>query len=250
MKIYTSVELTSNGANFIVHGVYRPPSYDFNLFHDRLEGWLNESCTNQPCLIFGDVNVPVNLSNNNVVLKYKYLLQSYNFLCCNSFVTRPASSNILDHVLCKMSDAHRLTNHTILSDLSDHYLILSEFELHIGSHATILTKNIVNHDRLELEFKNYIDNLGPVLNVDFCLETIISKYNTILKDCTKTISKTANIKNTQCPWMNFDLWTLIKIKSNYLKKCRRDPNNVQLAECLKHVSKKLDTANTSEKKIL
>lgn len=43
------VELMLNGSNIDVHGVYRPPSYDFNLFHDRLENWLNNSCTNRPC---------------------------------------------------------------------------------------------------------------------------------------------------------------------------------------------------------
>lgn len=170
---------------FDVHAVYRPPSYDFNSFHDCLETWLNNSNTNRPCLIFGDMNVPVNLSNNNTVLKYTNLLQSYGFICTNTFVTRPCSSNILDHVICKMDDAHRLRNHTILNELSDHCLILSEFEIHFDKSRIELSKKVINHEKLENEFKTYIDSIEPIQDVNTCLQDILSKYNTILKNCKK-----------------------------------------------------------------
>lgn len=123
------VELMLNGGIYDIHGLYRPPSYDFNLFHDLLEDSLLRTNAKRPCFMFGDMNVPVNMPNNNIVLKYKSLLQSYGFICSNTLVTRPASSNILDHVLCKMSDAHRICNYTISNDLSDHSLLLSRLKL-------------------------------------------------------------------------------------------------------------------------
>lgn len=244
---HISVELKMNGEKYEIHGVYRPPSFDFNVFYEFIECWLNKS-NSHPCFIFGDVNVPVNLINNNVVLKYKYLLQSYNFLCSNSFVTRPASSNVLDHVICKMSEAHRLYNHTILNDVSDHSLILSEFGLRFRSDRVVLSKNIVNHDKLHRDFKSFIDTIGVIDNVDTCLSNIIAKYNTLLKNSTRTMSKTVNIKGTHCPWMNLELWSLIKLKNNYLKKCRKYPNDSNLAELLKHISSKLDVAKKQTKK--
>lgn len=245
---HIKIETKVCGEVLEIHGVYRPPSYDFNKFHDRLETWLNECSTNRPCLIFGDVNIPVNLSNNNVVLKYKHLLQSYGYICSNTIVTRPASQNILDHIMCKISDAHRLNNHTIFNDLSDHCLIVSEFKMQIGTHRVDLSKKVTNHEKLEMEFKRYIDGIGPIQDVNTCFQNIISKYNTIWEDCTKTVTKNVNIKNTQCPWMNLNLWTLIKIKNNYLKKTRRDPNNVHAAELLKHVSKKLEITKKEVKR--
>lgn len=245
---HINFELVLKGEVIDIHCVYRPPSYDFNAFHDSLESWLNKNNSTRPCLIFGDINVPVNLSNNNVVLKYKYLLESYSFMCTNTCVTRPASANILDHVLCKMSDVHRLSNHTVFHDLSDHCLILSEFRIKLGSHRIKLSKTVVNHDRLDREFKRYIDTFGPVRDANMCLQNISSKYDALLKDCTKTMTKYVNIKGTQCPWMSLHLWTLIKIKSNYLKKSRRDPGNMRLAEMFEHVSKKLDIAKKQAKK--
>lgn len=245
---HISVELLLSGGKYEIHGVYRPPSFDFNVFYDLVECWLSSSSSNSPCLIFGDVNVPVNLSNNNVVLKYKNLLQSYSFICSNTFVTRPVSSNILDHVVCNMSDAYRLCNHTIFNDLSDHSLILSEFKLNFHKDRVVLSKDIVNHEKLQNEFKRFVDSVGQIDDVDSCLSNIITKYNTLLKECTRTISKTINIKGTQCPWMNLDIWTMMKIKNNYLKKCRRYPNNTHFVELLKHVSKKLDVAKKQTKK--
>lgn len=245
---HISVELQLNDGKCVIHGVYRPPSFDFNMFYDHIESWLNSINGNHPCLIFGDVNVPVNMSSNNVVLKYKYLLQSYNFLCANTFITRPVSSNILDHVICKMADAHRLSNHTILNDVSDHSLILSEFKLSCHSDRVVLSKNIVDHEKLHNEFKCFLDTFDVVENVNECLSNIIAKYNALLIECTKTITKTVKIKGTHCPWMNLELWSLIKIKNNYLKKCRKYPNNSHLAELLKHVSHKLDVAKKQTKK--
>lgn len=245
---HINVELMLPGGALDVHGVYRPPSFDFNLFCENLESWFNQNSNNRPCLIFGDVNVPVNMSNHNTVLKYKYLLQSYGYLCSNTFATRPASSNILDHVLCKMVDAHRLSNHTIPVDLSDHSLILSEFKTQLEFNKVRLTKKIINHEQLRIEFKRYMENVGPINDVNTCLQNILSKYNTILNSCTKTVATTAKIKGTQCPWMTFDLWNLMKIKNSYLKKSRRDPNNIRLVELLKHVSKKLDFAKKQAKR--
>lgn len=246
---HISVELSLNGGKYEIHGVYRPPSFDFNVFYELLEGWLNNNSSgNHPCLVLGDLNVPVNMPNNNVVLKYKHLLQSYNFMCSNTFVTRPASSNILDHVVCRMSDADRLCNYTVLNDISDHSFILSEIKLQFRTDRVVMSKNIVDHEKLENEFEQFINNIGLVNDVDTCLSNIIAKYNALLDECTRTISKTVKIKGTQCPWMTLDLWTLIKIKNKYLKKCRAFPNDIRSAELLKHVSKKLEIAKRQTKK--
>lgn len=70
-------------------------------------------------MIVGDVNVPVNSASNNVVIRYKTLLESYGFVCSNTHVTRPISNNILDHSICKLDDVGRLRNDTIENEVSD-----------------------------------------------------------------------------------------------------------------------------------
>lgn len=140
---HISIEIKVKGLYYEIHGVYRPPCFEFNRFHDKMETWLQKSSVNRPCLIVGDMNVPINLVNNNVVVKYRNLLESFGFICTNSFITRPLSSNILDHIICQSEYAHRLTNYTVLNDASDHLPIISSFNLAKPFDKSVLTKK--NH---------------------------------------------------------------------------------------------------------
>lgn len=242
------IQLKINENCYDIHGIYRPPSYDFNSFFDHLENWLSSSVNSRSCFVFGDMNVPVNLVNNNVVSRYKQLLQSYNFVCTNTFVTRPASSNILDHVICKIEDACRICNHTIFSDVSDHLLVLSEYKMSVETNRVTFKKNIVNRSQVQYEFRAYLQSIHVIDNVNTCLESIMYKYNEILANNTVTVTKTAKLKGSHCPWMNFEIWSLIKIKNNYLKRHRNNPSDSRTTELLKHVSKKVDILKKKTKK--
>lgn len=74
--------------------------------------------------IAGDVDVPINLRNNNVVIRCKNLLESYNSVCTNTFPTRPSSNNTLGHFVCPINLAAKLQNHTIFSNISDHIPVI------------------------------------------------------------------------------------------------------------------------------
>lgn len=242
------VELTVNGFCFEVIGVYRPPSYDFQTFYDILEEWLHNSKKNTPCFIIGDVNVPVNLMNNNIVTKYRSLLESYGFICANSIVTRPASNNILDHVVCKSSDAFRLRNDTIYTDISDHLQILSSIQLNGTKRKQTLIKKVVDNVRLTSMFNHYIDSITCVDDVESCFSEIITKYGQLLALCTTTFATQITAKNLYCPWMTYDLWKLMQIKIKYLKLVKRNPNDLSLCDMLEHISKKVSSAKRTSKK--
>lgn len=126
---HTYIEIDLQKCCFDFHGIYRPPSFDFHRFNDMLENLLHTTKKNRSCFIVGDLNVPLNMINNNVVVKYRSLLESYGYICTNTFVTRPASKNILDHFVCKMDDANQVRNDTIFSSVSDHLPILSSINL-------------------------------------------------------------------------------------------------------------------------
>lgn len=110
---HINVELVLSGRSYIIHGFYRPPSFEINRFLNILENILHSTDNTRSCFLVGDINIPINYQNNNVVRKYTSLLESFGFACLNTFPTRPISSNILDHVICKIDDISRLRNDTI-----------------------------------------------------------------------------------------------------------------------------------------
>lgn len=136
---FIHIELKVNGIFYDVVGVYRPPSYDFSKFSCDLESLLSTN-RSRPLFVIGDVNVPVNLSNNNVVLHYKSLLDSYNCICSNTYVTRPVSKNILDHFVVRKEDLSNVRNDTVYSDVSDHLIVVSSMKTTIPKERIVLTK--------------------------------------------------------------------------------------------------------------
>lgn len=242
------VELNINGHCYDIHGVYRPPLFDSHLFCDTLERWMHLTNINHSCFIIGDVNIPINLSSNNVVMKYKNLLESYGFICTNTFPTRPSSGNLLDHVVCKIDDATLIRNDTVFSTVSDHLPIVSSLKLSSSKEPVIVTKQVTDHQELQTQFRNFINNLGPVQDANATLTNIINTYNEIFNRCTKTVSKTIKMKNSNCPWMSYDLWVLIRIKNNYLRRLKQNPLDAHLKTMLDHISKKVDKAKKMAKK--
>ena len=105
---------------------------------------------------------------------------------------------------------------------------------------SILTKRVVDGRRLHAAFKAYIDNIDEFTDADVCLSNIISTYNEMLMQCTKTYSKQVKLKNVNCPWMSYDLWILTKMKNKYLKKVKLNPFDRNLKDMLHHVSQKVD----------
>lgn len=242
------VGLKLNGLHYNVHGVYRPPSFDFNNFQVMLENWLSTASQTCPTFIVGDINIPINLINNNVVVKYKNLIESYGYLCTNTFATRPVSCNILDHVVCSLGYASALQNDTIFSNISDHLPIITSLKINARNDRMELSKKIINHTKLNADFKAYLDSIVCVNDVDSCLTNIVTKYNNLLQDCTTIVTKLVKIKGTQCPWMTLGLWQLIKIKNYHLKKVKRNPQDNHAKSMLNHVSKKVEKFKNIAKK--
>lgn len=244
--IHVEIELNKHCMDF--HGIYRPPCFDFHRFNDMLERWLHNTNRNRSSFIAGDLNVPLNMANNNVVIKYRRLLESYDFICTNTFVTRPASNNILDHFVCKMDDAELVRNDTIFSDISDHFPILSSIRFKTNRAQQLVHKHIIDHTKLRNDFNCYINSIDTVSDAELTLSNITSTYHSMLSNCTKIVTKNFNVKNNLCPWLTYDAWFLMKLKSNYLKRVKNNPTDSHLKDMLKHVSGKLDRVKRNCKK--
>lgn len=239
---YIHLELKLQGNTFNTVGIYRPPSFDYSEFQNIVESWLLTATPSKPFLIIGDVNVPINLHNNNVVNRYKNFLESYGYVCTNTIATRPASKNILDHFICPIEHAAKLHNHTIFNEISDHLPIISSISLGNDKKQQQLNMNIVDRVKLHNEFSVFLNDFQVTEDVDAALNTLIDTYNRLLNECTRSVTKIVRLKGDHCPWMTYSLWRLIQLKNQYLKKSKNDPNDVRSKDMLVHVSKKVKAA--------
>lgn len=235
------IEIERNGLFYEIVGLYRPPSFDFNNFINELENILMIHST-RPRFFVGDMNIPINLCNNNIVKRYMYFLESYNYFCSNTCVTRPLSSNILDHFVCSNDDFDRVRNDTIFSDISDHLIILSSLKINNPKESIILNKKLIDKNKLNELFTNYLDDFECNGNINDSINNITNAYNRIATQCTKIKSEKINMKSKHCPWINYYVWQWIKLKHKYLKKVKNDPHNVDLRNMFKHISVKTDEA--------
>lgn len=244
---HVHLELSSRGKLLNIHAVYRPPSFDASRFLAELEGMLAGTMSSQECIVIGDVNIPTNIITNNVVREYSRLLSSFNMVVTNTSVTRPASNNVLDHVVCSENLAGNVVNETNYCDLSDHNWIATSFKFSRDPGMQTFNKHIVDHTQLNHLFTESLAGLSQHLTANEKLLHVIDSYNMLKTQCTKTATIRAKVKE-HCPWMTFNIWKLIQIKEKTLKKQRRNRSNQQLADMLAHVSLKLQQEKTAAKR--
>lgn len=240
-------EVSSSGNPLNIVCVYRPPSYDYADFQDKIDQKLNCISNKRSVFFVGDTNVPVNVSSNNVVKSYRRFLESYNMRVTNTSVTRVASGNILDHVICTIDQADAVINETIHTDTSDHSIILTSLKSVTVRTLTTLTKRIINHNQLNDRLAADLIEIPRSLSANEKLMTVINKFEEAQAAATKVVVVQAKVKD-HCPWMTFDVWKMMKIKDNLLKSSRRHPSDQHLRDLLKHASKRLQQIKERSKR--
>ena len=126
------VELSINDKNVLVGQIYRRPGSNFNDFLEKLNDLLvHISTENKTCYLVGDFNVDIskNLDVNNVT-QFVSLLSSENMFCSITKPTRVTghSATIIDHIWSNNVFNH-LKSAILLSNISDHYPVISVFQL-------------------------------------------------------------------------------------------------------------------------
>ena len=113
----------------VIGTIYRHPGSQYSLFCDRLCASIeNLNRTKTKYLLVGDTNVDIlkfNLASN--VTSY---INSLNSVGCNFHIDKPtritsSSSTCIDHVYSNIK-TELLDNHIILSDVSDHFGIITK----------------------------------------------------------------------------------------------------------------------------
>lgn len=227
--------------------IYRPPGFRCCDFLEKLETKLNELGRDQHVILLGDTNIPFNLETANPVQEYARLLESFNLQVTNSVITRPASQNLLDHVVCSSDIPGKIINETIETESSDHSMILTSLDLKVKKLEQTLCANIVNHELLHELFSNLIRHVPADCSAVDRLLFTVNKYKEALNTATRTVSVQARLKGN-CPWMTFELWQMIKIKENVLKNSKQHPSNAHLRELVKHTSSLLSKKKAQTKR--
>lgn len=235
------------GRSIHLIAVYRPPGYPFPSFLDIIDDKLSRTKKEQNVFVVGDVNVPTNLPADNVVREYSRMLASHNMKVTNTTVTRPASGNILDHVVGSVGLRSNLQNETIECDVSDHSMILSSVNFKLPRISQVLEKRIIDHSLLNQRFAIVLASLPSNLAANEKIKEISAKYNDILNASSKLVTIEVTTKG-YCPWMSYDLWYLMRMKENLHKRSKAHPSDSHLKDLLKHVSKTLQDKKDKAKR--
>lgn len=237
---YHHIELLLHTSKPIsLHGIYRPPDFDSARFTAFIEEIVSTARPNQPCFVVGDMNVPVNDQDNRETRVYTQLLSSYNMIVTNNQVTRPASNNILDHVVCSMEESASLTNYTIDCPLSDHSYVLTVYSTKERQEIRTLRKTLVNQRRVNEQFGAFLRSMQlDMLSVNERLVAVTDKYREILQGNTTELLAEVKVKNNCCPWYNYDMWKLGKIKDNVYHRWKSNRRDSNLTDLLAHINRR------------
>jgi len=232
-----------------VCGIYRPPGTDTALFLDILEQLLCSNKTNSDFIIVGDLNIPIN-KDLKLISEYNSTLLSHGMIVTNTFATRPVSGNILDHAISSFLNIEQVFNSTIESDISDHSFIFSKFVFKPKYINKKLEKRTVNYDKVNQHFDEFLFSTSfDIHNPDLTLKLIFGKYKELVDKYSKSKQIQVKIKNaSNCPWMNLDLWNLMKEKNRTLKRFKKNTTNLALKDRLDSLNKKIKSKKYYAKK--
>lgn len=247
---HIAIDLQLRTSHVMVHAIYRPPGYDVNQFLSFLENNISSMDTRVPYFLLGDTNLAINNRELRVAQRYVELLASYNMIVSNTYITRPVSNNILDHVVCRADISDRITNYTLDCDLSDHCIVLTHFKTTMEKISRTLLKTWVNYRLVNAHFQSFLECYDfTSLTPNERLLAITQRYVELSEDFKKTYRVQVKLKANYCPWFNFDIWKLGKISNSLFQSWKRNRHNQHIKNLLTHANKKLAEAKRHAKSV-
>ena len=226
------VDMTRGNTHLTVVGVYRPNQGCKIAFLTELSRIINSvTAGNRIVTILGDMNLNLNDTNDEMVLEFSSTLHSKGFLSLINKPTRfpSGSSNgvpsTLDHI---WTNGHNFVSAGILNfDLTDH----------LPTFCTFVMPEMVTSDKIKIEtrpfseqnLQNLItelqqfnwDNILDLNNPDDCLNTFVTKINSLYCKHFPMKSKFISLKRMNNKWITPDIKRMINKKSDSFKKLRR-----------------------------
>jgi Endonuclease-reverse transcriptase len=206
---YMTIEILFANSILKITGFYRPPSLSFDeidnfkkIFEETL---VTNGSTNS--LLFGDFNINLLNTNNNLVKEYLELLRSYGFFICDpNTITRPSSGSVIDHVISNNFLLKANMSH-FPNDISDHKMtIFEQLDFKIPS---VNDQTTSNYQKLNLEnLKQYISenhfnqNFDNEINIDILYDSFINYFNQCCNENCTTVTIRKRKKLSVREWID------------------------------------------------
>ena len=129
VDIETNPSESKHSKHFIIGVIYRHPNHSYKKFCEKLcetIDLLNKSRVDY--YITGDFNI--NIMKYNVATDITFYINSLKSVGCNICIDKPtrvdgSTATCIDHIYTNLSP-DRLDSHILISDVSDHYSLLSK----------------------------------------------------------------------------------------------------------------------------
>jgi len=234
-----AVQLSLNGSEIFVFGIYRPPSAPVANFSDYVLNLLHTLLiTRKTVVVAGDLNINLLLSDSNCVKDFVNGMRALNFLPTITKPTRFPSSDsqvdpsLLDHIW--FNGMVQYSSGIICFDVTDHFPVFLSLSMPSKSDSKIEVSfrchtppNFESFRRqLELYRFNFAES-SVNNNTERFVRDVTAIYCKSFPIKTKFVSK----KRAQNPWVTPDLLKCIRNKSVYFKLFRlgiitRETNNI------------------------
>lgn len=222
--------------------IYMPRFSDYDELFEVLTS-LMESVGGAAHLIQGDFNIDV-FKTTTVTTNYELLLESYGYIRRNSsFVTRPVSKSLIDHVWSSFPVSASVT---IENEVSDHSALLTFFEsrlpLERNPRRRVLEKTDWIRFRSILQTElSQVDRFEFLsLNVNEMLDCVVSRVKQAHVQATSQ-KHVRQAKSGSKPWIDQRILDLSVKKSRLWRQFKREPGNVHLSrrvQNLEHLLRK------------
>ena len=219
-----TIEITHSGLNLFIIGIYRPHGDNIHTFIEALCQILNNPILRGKMItIVGDLNINI-LNTNGSTSEFSNTLRSLHFLPLIDKPTRFStnsnqSPSLLDQIWC-----NRICTYTpgiISIDITDHCPIFLFIPLpdKIDPNEKIEVCFRLKNDELlsnfeakiqEFDWKTLYSN-----DVSIFMQDFISKLDSIYSDHFPVVKKLISRKRLSKPWLNSNLFNLVKLKSEF-----------------------------------
>lgn len=233
--IHASVS-QANGTTgkLLLTAIYMPNSNNFPLLCSRLHDILPEVACDH--LLMGDFNVNVN-HNGQMSTTYLDILAAQGYSIKNTFVTRPASGTIIDHVITNFDDTICVT---FQNSVSDHNGTIILFD----SPVDCANRGYTTIRRIKTDFDGVKTSMNDACVTGSNAEERFTNFHKSLTEAMKANTQESflKVKNNNpfaSTWVTEALLKLSKRKHRLLS--QRDPSiyNPSLRRRIEEVSQKV-----------
>ena len=222
-------QISSNGLNAFIVGIYRPHEGDvYNFTEALLEILNNPILANKFVVIVGDMNVNILLTETRTD-HFVNSLRSLHFVPMidkpTRFPTIPGHSpSLLDHFWVNKIDNY--LSGVVSIDVSDHCPIFMKvpFIRHENNNSRIKVsfriQNDQNIEKLAYRLLNYDWSAIHSPDCDLYVDRFLSALDEMYCDSFQKVTKYITVKRLNKPWFSSEIQNIVNLKSDTFKLCR------------------------------